>query len=300
MMPKVSVIIPTHNRPDFIVRALDSVYRQTFQDFEVLVVDDGDKPRTHSVLGHFLNKANFRYLETKKNTGGSATRNLGIKESTGQYIAFLDDDDEWLPSKLEKFVKTYNDNPSVAVVYSGVRAHNSTDKVILYESLPKASQIRQVLPSLLYKCDIWTSALSFKSECFKNGFLFDETLTKNQEWDLELRLAQKYQFFSIAEVLTIINIGGGEQMGSRSNLANIINGTEKFLAKHSNLYNNEPKALALRLFNLGLLYWDAKLYQKARATWLKSWGYHWHNLIPVKHWFVSMFGCRLYNLLTRR
>src|SRR3989338_8677774 len=99
-MVKVSVIIPTHNRPELLKRAVKSVLNQTYKDLEVIVVDDGLEKRADETVNSF-NDSRLKYIQHPEEKGGSAARNTGIKNSSGEFIAFLDDDDEWLPEKLE-------------------------------------------------------------------------------------------------------------------------------------------------------------------------------------------------------
>lgn len=297
-MPQVSVILPTHNRPELLPRALKSIYGQTFTDFEVIVVDDGDNPRAKDSLADYLSQPNFTYLETTKNTGGAATRNTGIKTAKGEFIAFLDDDDEWLPEKVEKQVQALKSSgQEVSLVYGGVAAYDETGK-LLYQSVTKESGVVDPLPRLLYKCDIWTSALMYRRSYAEKGFIFDPEQKKNQEWDLEIRLGQVSKFYAVAEPLTRLNLGESEQMGGKKNLPNIIKGYERFLYRHKDLYLSEPKAYALRLFHVGHLHWDNKDYSKARESWLKAWRYHRFNLIYPKHYLVSLFVPAVYNRLT--
>src|SRR5699024_5570587 len=101
----VSIVIPTHARPVFLGRAIDSVLRQTFPAWELLVVDDnppGSEARvvTERFMEDFRWEARIRYLQHPTNLGGGAARNTGIRAAKGPYVAFLDDDDEWLPEKL--------------------------------------------------------------------------------------------------------------------------------------------------------------------------------------------------------
>ena len=98
-MPKVSVVIPTYNRPEFLGAAISSVLNQTFQDWELLVVDDASENDTEEVVDGFGDHR-LRWFRHEKRIGGSAARNTGIVNSVGAYVAFLDDDDEWLPDKL--------------------------------------------------------------------------------------------------------------------------------------------------------------------------------------------------------
>ncbi|WP_435346664.1 glycosyltransferase family 2 protein [Haloarchaeobius sp. HRN-SO-5] len=100
-MPTVSVIIPTYNRADAVQRTIDSVLDQTFEDFEVLVVDDASSDDTPAVVESY-DDPRVELVQHQVNRGGSAARNTGIEEATGEYIAFLDSDDEWRPRKLER------------------------------------------------------------------------------------------------------------------------------------------------------------------------------------------------------
>src|SRR4029079_19216092 len=119
MSPSTSVIIPTFNRADCIGAAVSSVLNQTFQDFEIFVVDDGSHDNTQEVVCGF-NYSRIKYQSQKKNTGCAGSRNIAVRSSNANYIAFLDDDDEWLPEKLQKqvsFLET--SSPEVAGVHTG-------------------------------------------------------------------------------------------------------------------------------------------------------------------------------------
>ena len=109
--PKVSVIIPTYNRAHLVGRAIRSVLNQTYQDFEIIVVDDGSTDNTEEVVKSF-NDPRIRYIRHEKNRGGSAACNTGIRAARGEYIAFQDSDDEWLPEKLEKQMQVFENTPT--------------------------------------------------------------------------------------------------------------------------------------------------------------------------------------------
>ena len=105
-MAAVSVIITTYNRAHLVGKAIKSVLNQTFQDFELIVVDDGSTDNTEEVINSF-NDTRIRYIRHKINKGGNAARNTGLRNSKGEYIAFLDSDDEWLPEKLERQLEVF-------------------------------------------------------------------------------------------------------------------------------------------------------------------------------------------------
>src|SRR5215475_868787 len=117
-MPKVSVIIPTHNRAEFLRSAITSVLNQTFQDFEIIIIDDASKDHTQEVIANF-NDARIKVIYNQVSKGAAGARNIGIMNSSSEYTAFLDDDDEWLPEKLQIQNCFLDDSPSeVGGVYT--------------------------------------------------------------------------------------------------------------------------------------------------------------------------------------
>src|SRR5262245_44117839 len=109
-MPKVSVIIPTHNRAELLRSAITSVLNQTFQDFEIIVIDDASKDHTREVIGHF-NDARIKVIHNQVSKGAAGARNIGIMNTNCEYIAFLDDDDEWLRDEHEIQYCLLDDRP---------------------------------------------------------------------------------------------------------------------------------------------------------------------------------------------
>lgn len=127
-MPRVSVIIPTYNRGDLIARSIDSVLDQTYEDYELLVVDDGSTDHTQSVVEQYSDDR-ITYIAHSTNQGASAARNTGIEHAEGEYLAFLDSDDVWAPRKLDKQVTELDERPPEWVaVYCGVEI-GDTDTV---------------------------------------------------------------------------------------------------------------------------------------------------------------------------
>ena len=126
-MPKVSVVVLTHNRPDMLCRAVSSILNQTFQDFEIVLVDDASTDNTPEVV-RGLGDARIKYIRHKENRGEAAAANTGVTSSSGEYIAFLHDDDEWLPEKLGQQVRLLESSPpTVGAVYTGfLRIDRST------------------------------------------------------------------------------------------------------------------------------------------------------------------------------
>lgn len=113
--PIVSVIIPTYKRTDYLKLTLRSILNQTFKDFEIIVVDDGTPNDENLFLCHTFEKV--KYIKIENSGGPAKPRNVGIREAKGKYIAFVDDDDLWLPSKLEKQVAVLENNPDFGLVH---------------------------------------------------------------------------------------------------------------------------------------------------------------------------------------
>jgi len=116
---RVSIIIPTHNREQFIRRAIRSVINQSYKRWELIVVDDASKDNTETAVANFCDER-ICYVRSEANLGQALATNLGISKSTGEYIAFLDDDDEWLPDKLASQLKVYREKPALGMVYCGM------------------------------------------------------------------------------------------------------------------------------------------------------------------------------------
>lgn len=278
-MPKVSVIIPTCNRPDLLPRAIKSVLNQTYQDFEIIIIDDGQEKSAESVVRQF-NNPRIKYIKHETGKGGAAARNTGVKASSGEYFAFLDDDDEWLPEKLEKQTKVFDScDDSVVMVFCGLHARNNKNGELLNINLPNQSGVVWPFSKTLYRCYIWTSTIMLRKTVFIQGILFDETLKKNQEWDLQLRLLKLGKFYAINESLVNLYIlGENEHMGGIANAENITSAYEMFIKKHYADYIKDRRALAFNYLRLATIYKNAGELDKARETMFKAWSTRLYNL----------------------
>ena len=241
------VIIPTNNRPDLLPRAIRSVLMQTHQDFEIIVVDDGQKiSAEQTVLA--LADSRIRYEHNERSLGGGGSRNKGAALAVGEYLAFLDDDDEWFPAKLEKQVQALDSSgPEVGAVFCGVTSVAEETGNQIFYFLPHEVGRVKIFDRTLHRCFIWTSALMVRRALFLEE-QFDPTFTKNQEWDLQLRLLKKTDFFGIDEALAAYVQGEDGHMGGKSNIANIINGYEQLLRSTRRILLKLPKRLHDRVF----------------------------------------------------
>jgi len=201
-MPEVSVVIPTYNRAELLKRAIRTVLNQTYQDFELIVVDDGSTDNTEEVVRSF-NDNKVIYIKHERNRGAPAARNTGIRAARGEYVAFQDSDDEWLPEKLEKQIEVFKTaSLEVGVVYTGFWRIEGDKRTFVPSSdiTPKEDAIHD---ALLKSNFIGIPNTLVKKECFEKAGMFDEKLPMLEDWELWIRISKYYCFKYIDEALVI-------------------------------------------------------------------------------------------------
>ncbi len=193
LIQKVSVIIPTYRRPTFLHRAIASVLNQTFQHFELIIVDDASHDNTHNVVSSFYDPR-IRYINHESNKGAAAARNTGIINAQSEYLAFLDDDDEWLPEKLRLQIALLDNSPSkVGGIYTGHIVVDETSGNVLRQRTPNnRGNLSNIL--LSHNCLGSTSSMLLRKECFDTVGLFDESLPSFQDYDLWIRISRSFEF----------------------------------------------------------------------------------------------------------
>ena len=196
--PKVSVIIPAYNAIAYLPKTLASVQQQTFKDFEVLVIDDGSTDSTADWVNS-LSDRNVQLI-VQKNGGCASARNRGIQAAKGDYIAFLDADDIWEPSKLEKQAHILETSAAVGVVNTWISNIDSQGQPIGNLGTPDAEGKvwAQVIEENPIMCG---SAPMVRRQCFDAVGLFDQSLRSAEDWDMWIRLAKKYEFAVVKEPL---------------------------------------------------------------------------------------------------
>lgn len=200
----VSVIITTHNRRDLVQRAINSVYAQTYPNIELIVVDDHSDDGTSDVCKD--PRIRYIYIPKDESRGGNYARNVGIKESRGEFCAFLDDDDYWLPTKIEKQVILIQ-KQECELVYCGKLKEIVKDDGIEYvESLPVPKLCGDMSKKILYAiCTTTTNMLVMRQALLDVG-MFDDNLEFWQEYELLIRLAQRKPFYYVNEPLSVYRI----------------------------------------------------------------------------------------------
>ena len=279
--PTFSVIIPTYNRAHLVGRAIQSVLNQTYQDFEIIIVDDGSIDNTEDVIKGFQKKdGKIKYIRHEENRGGSAARNTGIKAARGEYIAFQDSDDEWLPEKLEKQVKEMkNLSPDIwGGIYCGFYfVENKKYRTV--KALKKGIFKKEILNR---EVDIGATStiLLTRNAISKNG-LFDESFERHQDLEYLIRFFRYYKLYSIEEPLVKIY---GHNMPKAQDFVKI---KKKYLSKfNKDIYEFGDK-IAKEIF--------AKQWLEvasAFANEIKLWRFTYYlkkslyyNILPLKNYF---------------
>jgi glycosyltransferase involved in cell wall biosynthesis len=210
-MPKVSVIIPTYNRGRFVGKAIESVLDQNFDDFEVIVVDDGSTDNTHQTLQRYGNRIRYIYQE---NAGASAARNTGIKAARGEWLAFLDSDDEWMPGYLAKQIQRAGEVPGLCMQTTDCTFFNLDGRSHTYFEMNGTLAefkgddylvFREPF-SFIVKHGPWqVGATIIRVEAIKKAGLFDPNLNLSEDFDLMARVALLGSFAVVKEALVNIH-----------------------------------------------------------------------------------------------
>ena len=206
----ISVVIPAFNRAKTIRYSIDSVLKQTLSPLEVIVVDDCSTDGTVEIVESYLDPR-VRCIVLEKNSGAQSARNRGIKEARGEWIAFQDSDDEWMPEKLERQFESLRHvafEPMTVVHTDAFCFTPATGKKKKW-SLPLlegAYAFRELLKS---SSTLFPTLLTSKAALEKIGFL-DEAVPSYQEWDTTIRLSKECRFIHIREPLFIYHLHGGE------------------------------------------------------------------------------------------
>jgi glycosyltransferase involved in cell wall biosynthesis len=265
-MPKVSVIIPTHNRARYLHRAIQSVLDQTFRDLEIIVVDDASSDETPRIVRAFRDER-IRYFRHNANQGEAGSRNTGVQNSIGQYVAFLDDDDAWLPQKLAAQVELLETSSSkVGAVYTSfLKVDGPTGKVLGSWNAEKRGNVFRDLSE-----ENWIgipSTVVLRRQCFDTVGLFDEKVEFGLDYDMWVRVAQFYEFEYLEEPLVLRSINHN-RLSTDYEL--VLKGAESKLKKYAQFFSLNKKAYSRRFLQLGVLYCYNGRVRNGRAALFKA------------------------------
>lgn len=234
----VSCIIPTYKRSNSLIRAIKSILNQTYKNLEVLVVDDNNPNDEYSIKVQerlkMVKDPRVRYIQQEKHINGAVARNVGIREARGEFIAFLDDDDEWLPKKLEAQITVLKENPeynAVSCLYTFCKDQKPIRKCPPYnnEDLHKKVLDRSV--------SICTPTVVFKKEALDRTGYFDESLNRHQDLQLFLDYLAEEKMLVLPEYHVLIHTEIGGNRPTARNIEQIKSQFFKRMERHFKMYD---------------------------------------------------------------
>jgi glycosyltransferase involved in cell wall biosynthesis len=301
MNSTVSVIIPTYNYGHFLGDAIESVLNQTYPITEIIVVDDGSNDITEEVVKKFGEKVNY----IKQNNGGlSKARNTGLENSTGDFIAFLDADDMWLPQKIEKEIAKFQEDDQFGLVFCGMREFDTvTNETIHLHLNGEEGWIAKELLLLEKPAVIGIGSTGLISrETLENVGSFDTDLKHSEDWDFSYRVAKKYKIGFVREVLVNYRNHGNNM---HKNLKNLESAVQICFKKA--FQTNDQNVLALRRKTYGNFHTELSgLYFRAgdyvqffehmvKALWLTPTNYNRYIMFPL-NWLKRKRQLKHYNI----
>jgi len=293
----VSVIIPTHNRAHLVGRAIQSVLDQSYQDLEIIVVDDASTDNTEEVVRSFNDKR-IKYIRHKKNKGAAAARNTGIMAARSEYIAFQDSDDEWLHEKLEKQMKIFKvSSPEVGVVYTDMWKITANKRLYFHSPniMPKDKTIYE--QALDYKVRyIGIQTVLMKKECFDKVGLFDEKLPRYIDLELFIRLSKYFYFYHIKEPL--LNYYDTKNCISFNTMA-LITARKTILDKYFEDIKKNKRVLSNHYFGIGASLCSNKELKNGRHYFIKATKAYPLNIIPLLAMLLTLSGQSVYDKSVR-
>lgn len=200
----VSVVIPTYGGAEVLSRCVDSVLSQTYKNIEIIVVDDNGlgtskQKETSVIMSKYSSLSNVKYVCHKVNINGSAARNTGVKESRGEYIALLDDDDMFMPEKVEaQLIALESCGEDYAICYCSKEIYNATNKVG-ERHVTRSGDV--FLDVFLHNVIISSSSLFIKRCVWEEFNGFDESFRRHQDWEFTVRVTSKYKVVALDRIL---------------------------------------------------------------------------------------------------
>jgi glycosyltransferase involved in cell wall biosynthesis len=273
-MPRISVIIPTYNRAAYLDEAIQSVLAQTFEDWELIVVDDGSTDATAEVAAKYSGKITYK---RQANAGACAARNLGLACASGEYISFLDSDDRMLPNNLADLLAVLEQHPQVDVAYgwyywmeadgspsyrAGPHIKNATRPSPWPDASVRPSGTTmegQVLPKLLQEETMLLGTALVRRTCVEAIGGFDRSVEFNEHWDFFLSLARRgYRFACCHEVVALLRLHEGNR---GQNLERMLAGRIEILDRYFNAPDLKSNLAQIRNLAYYLAYMEyAKVY----------------------------------------
>ncbi len=223
-MTRVSIIVPTYNSAETLPRTIDSALQQTVDDIEIIIIDDASEDSTNEVIKNFADER-IKYFSHEQNRGGSAARNTGLEHATGDYVAYLDADDEWLPQKLEKQITVLENKPDEWVAvhcdrqwdvspYSKIAFALSTKLGSKKAEPPKEGGKELIKEILTLNLSTGASTLLVERETVEKIGGFDPDFPRHQDWEFLIRVLREGKLAYVDETLVIKHGTGNPPVGT--------------------------------------------------------------------------------------
>jgi GT2 family glycosyltransferase len=244
LTPSCSIVMPAYNRADVIGRAIQSVLTQSFEDFELIIVDDGSCDNTLEVASSF-DDPRVRIYKLERNSGSAHARNRGIEIARGQWIAFQDSDDEWLPTLLERHAANFA-RPEIDVSFCQLRQQYAAETRFFP---PDGVQVPEAPTALIIAGPIMSSqTLAVRAPVLRRIGAVDEALPSLEDWELGIRLSRQHRFAYIAEPLAIAY---ESENSMTKNVGSFLKARSAIIEKHEDLFRRFPASLARHRYILG-------------------------------------------------
>ncbi|MCC7201184.1 MAG: glycosyltransferase [Nitrospirae bacterium] len=297
-MPKVSVIIPAYNRAGYIIQTLQSVFAQTFTDYEVIVIDDGSTDDTEDALKPYSGR--ITYIR-KANGGQGSARNVGIRMAKGEYIAFLDSDDLWLPEKLKTQVTFMDNHPEYGLTFSGCEFIDDAGKVIGEWSSPLDFSFDSILLRGNY---IMIPTVMVRRDVFDQAGLFNEAreLISVEDYDMWLRIGLTYKIGYVDPVMARYRFHSGNISLSKKKMhGKSVSVLEKFALSDAmpdrDMRTRALRSVAMWLFEQGCMTGDRASMERSRDMFLRVLRMRPSFLLGYLYVFMSFLNLRFVRFL---
>jgi glycosyltransferase involved in cell wall biosynthesis len=266
-MATVDVVIPAFNAARFLPAALESVARQTFDDWQIVLIDDGSTDNTAEVVAPYMERfgSKLRYIR-QKNQGLPAARNAAIRASDSEFLALLDADDEWLPRRLEESVRVLRERPAAGLAYGLITYIDAEgNKLHTFEGNRRVVEGRVAPAIYMRRIELPCPTITFRRSCVEAVGVFDETMRSTEDRDLWLRIALRYEVAFVPEVLAYYRLSPNQMS---TNAQRMMDAQMQFIRKH---YGAEGCGWVPRQVSRARAY-------KQRADALKAQGRSWAAL----------------------
>ncbi|MGE5458064.1 MAG: glycosyltransferase family 2 protein [Methanococcaceae archaeon] len=286
--PVFSIITPTFRRPEMLKRNIRSVLSQTYGNYEHIIVDDGNDPETDMIVRSFGDER-VRLLKHNLPKGAAASYNTGMKAAKGEFISFLDDDDEYMQEYFEKIIAQFSTSSEIGFIWTGIERVNDREDGSEYI-------IRKVVWPAIFT-DFETGMASatsigngygvcIRKKCLNEIGYYDEELLVGEDTDFLFRLAANYKFATIPEILVRIHSHERDQLTGKQNFSKRIEGKETILKRYKVVLKQYPKVFITHNYGYATLCYESGLKSKGRDALLSVIGKDPFRLI----WYLDLLS----------